>query len=474
MPSVLIPSNLRRHCDGKSTVEVQAANVGEALSALISRYPALKEQLFDEDGQVRRFINLYLGNEDVRHLEQNETALSEKDELLIIPALAGGSPVADDVLSASELSRYDRHITLPEVGMEGQQKLKRAKVLMVGTGGLGSPLGLYLTAAGVGTLGIVDFDRVDESNLQRQVLHGTKDVGRPKIESARDRLSDINPHVNIVTYETALTSENAMQILADYDVVVDGTDNFATRYLVNDACVLLGKPNVYGSIFRFEGQVSVFHPAGGGPCYRCIYPSPPPPGMVPSCAEGGVLGVLPGVVGTLQATEVIKTILGAGTSLLNRLLLFDALDMKFRELKLRRDDNCPLCSSNATIKELVDYKEFCGLNLPQPERKELTPGQFHSAWQAGERPFLLDVRNPHEWDIANLSNYGARLIPLGELPGRLDELDKDKEIVVHCKSGGRSAKAQDLLQEAGFARVSNLAGGILRWADDIDANLRKY
>jgi len=382
--------------------------------------------------------------------------------------------VKESALSAAELSRYDRHITLPEVGLEGQEKLKKAKVLMVGTGGLGSPLGLYLTAAGVGTLGIVDFDRVDESNLQRQVLHGTKDVGRPKIESARDRLSDINPHVNIVTYDTALTSENALEILSDYDVVVDGTDNFATRYLVNDACVLLGKPNIYGSIFRFDGQVSVFHPAGGGPCYRCIYPSPPPPGMVPSCAEGGVLGVLPGVVGTLQATEVIKTILGVGDTLLNRLLLFDALDMKFRELKLRRDDRCPLCGPNATIKELVDYKEFCGQNLPEPEREEITPLEFQQLWENGARPLLLDVRNPHEWEIANLSNYGAKLIPLGELPDRLDQLDRSQEIVVQCKSGGRSAKAQDLLTEAGFTKVRNLTGGILRWADDVDKTIRKY
>ncbi|MFA5504432.1 MAG: molybdopterin-synthase adenylyltransferase MoeB [Vulcanimicrobiota bacterium] len=377
-------------------------------------------------------------------------------------------------LSADELSRYDRHILLSEVGLEGQEKLKRARVFLVGAGGLGSPLGLYLAAAGIGTLGIVDFDRVEQSNLHRQVIHGTKDVGRSKLESARDRLSDLNPHVEIVTHATRLNSKNALEILADYDVVVDGTDNFATRYLVNDACVLLGKPNVYGSIFRFEGQVSVFHPAAGGPCYRCIYPTPPPPGMVPSCAEGGVLGVLPGVVGTLQATEVIKLILGIGTSLINRLLMYNALTMKFQELRLHRDENCPLCGAHPRIKELVDYEEFCGLKQGPIGAEDMSPQEFYELWQAGHRPLLLDVRNPHEWSIANLSDYDAQLIPLKELPERLHELDKTREIVVHCKTGGRSAKAQELLQNAGFSQVKNLAGGILRWADEIDETISKY
>ena len=375
--------------------------------------------------------------------------------------------------NSAELSRYDRHLTLPEVGLEGQKRLKSAKVLLVGTGGLGSPLGLYLAAAGVGTLGLVDFDVVDESNLQRQILHGTKDVGRPKIESAHARLTDINPHIDLHTYDTALSSENALRVLADYDIVVDGTDNFATRYLVNDACVLLGKPNVYGSGFRFEGQVSVFHPAGGGACYRCIYPSPPPAGTVPSCAEGGVLGVLPGVIGTLQATEVIKLILGIETTLVNRLLLFDALKMKFRELKVKPDEECPLCGPRATIKELIDYQEFCGLKALTPD-DEIEPAEFYRAWQSGERPFLLDVRNPHEWEIANLADLGAVLIPLSELSQRLDELDRDARIVVYCKSGGRSARARDLLQEFGFSTVSSLSGGVLRWADEVDSTLRKY
>lgn len=381
---------------------------------------------------------------------------------------------SDGRLSAAELSRYDRHLSLREVGLEGQAKLKAAKVLMIGTGGLGSPLGLYLAAAGVGTLGIVDFDVVDESNLQRQVIHGTKDVGRPKTASASDRLRDINPHIEIETFELALSSENALELMTDFDIIVDGTDNFATRYLVNDACVLLGKPNVYGSIFRFEGQVSVFYPAGGGPCYRCLYPEPPPPGMVPSCAEGGVLGVLPGVIGTLQATEVVKYILQIGDSLLNRLLLFDALKMKFRELKIRRAETCPVCGPNATIKELIDYKEFCGLNVSKPANPEITPTEFMDQWHAGRRPRLLDVRNPYEWEIANLSEHGAEMRPLSALADDLTGLDSNEDIVVYCKSGGRGAKAQSLLQDAGFGRVRNLKGGILLWSDEVDRSKKKY
>lgn len=376
------------------------------------------------------------------------------------------------LLSTDELARYDRHLNLPQVGREGQEKLKAARVLMIGAGGLGSPLGLYLAAAGVGQLGIVDFDHVDESNLQRQILHGSKDIGRPKIESARERLSDLNPHLQLTTFGEALTSQNALQILKDYDVVVDGTDNFATRYLVNDACVLLAKPNVYGSIFRFEGQVSVFHPAAGGPCYRCLYPEPPPPGLVPSCAEGGVLGVLPGVIGTLQATEILKLILGTGKSLLGRLLLFDALAMQFQELKLARDPGCPVCGEQPTIRELIDYQQFCGVD--GSSGAEVSPGRFVDLWQQGQRPLLLDVRNPHEWEIANLEEFGARLVPLDALADQLSGLDPQADIVVHCKSGGRSAKAQAQLLAAGFARVRNLSGGILRWSDEVDASKRKY
>lgn len=385
------------------------------------------------------------------------------------------TPEHDVDLSRAELVRYGRHLTLPEVGLEGQRRLKAARVLIVGSGGLGSPLGLYLAAAGVGKLGIVDFDRVEESNLQRQVLHGTRDIGRPKTESALDRLGDLNPYVDLQAHPAALTAANAQQILAHYDIVVDGTDNFATRYLVNDACVLAGKPNVYGSIFRFQGQVAVFHPAGGGPCYRCLYREPPPPGMVPSCAEGGVLGVLPGVIGTLQATETIKLILGAGAPLLNRLLLFDALAMRFRELKLQPDPECPLCGANPSITSLRDYEQACNAVAPAVE-DEISPLEFAHRWRQGERPLLLDVRKPYEWEIANLSEYGARLVPLDSLPGALErlELEREREIVVHCKSGGRGAKAQRVLRTAGFQQVRNLTGGILRWADEVDPEKAKY
>ena len=375
------------------------------------------------------------------------------------------------LLSPDELARYDRHLNLPQVGREGQERLKASRVLMIGAGGLGSPLGLYLAAAGVGHLGLVDFDRVDASNLQRQILHGSKDVGRLKTESARDRLSDLNPHVELTTYDQALSSANALEILRDYDVVVDGTDNFATRYLVNDACVLLGKPNVYGSIFRFEGQVSVFHPAAGGPCYRCLYPEPPPPGMVPSCAEGGVLGVLPGVIGSLQATEILKLLLGAGKTLVGRLLLFDALTMQFQELKLARDPNCSLCGDRPTIRELVDYDQFCG--QAEPVGAEVTPARLAEQWKQGKRPLLIDLRQPHEWEIVNLSEYGARLVPLDALE-RLSDLGPDVDIVVYCKSGGRSARAQAILREGGFQKVRTLRGVILAWIDEVAPSARKY
>lgn len=373
------------------------------------------------------------------------------------------------MLTPQELARFDRHIILPEVGLEGQEKLKASKVLLVGTGGLGSPLGLYLAAAGVGRVGIVDFDVVDASNLQRQIIHGTKDIGRPKVQSAKDRLLDVNPYLQVDVFETPLQADNALEIIKDYDIVVDGTDNFPTRYLVNDACVLLGKPNVYGSIFRFEGQVSLFYPGGGFPCYRCLYPEPPPPGLVPSCAEGGVLGVLPGVVGCLQATETLKFLMGIGTSLGGRLMLFNALDMKFRELKLRRDPHCPLCGPNPTVTALIDYDQFCGIFPEEPKSSEITPAEFKAAWQAGQHPVLIDVREPHEWEVANLADYGAKLIPLGQIEKRLDEIPRDTPVVVQCKSGGRSAKAQAKLVEAGYTNVRNLTGGILRWADEVDS-----
>ena len=377
-------------------------------------------------------------------------------------------------LNNDEILRYSRHLIMPEVGMEGQQKLKAARVLCIGAGGLGSPLALYLAAAGVGTLGLVDFDVVDFTNLQRQVIHSTADVGRKKLDSAAEKMQAINPHVKIVKHEVALSSENALDILKDYDLVVDGTDNFPTRYLVNDACVLTGKPNVYGSIFRFEGQASVFA-TKEGPCYRCLYPEPPPPGLVPSCAEGGVLGILPGLVGVMQATEVIKLILGKGEPLIGRLLLIDALGMKFRELKLRKNPDCPACGTHPTVTKLIDYNEFCGIrgeDKPvESNVSEMQVEELKRRLDAGEPLFVLDVREPHEYQICNI---GGHLIPLGDLPKRVHELDSSREIVAHCRSGVRSAKAVAFLRQAGFRKVHNLAGGILAWADRVDPKMPKY
>jgi adenylyltransferase/sulfurtransferase len=385
--------------------------------------------------------------------------------------------VALPQLDNAEIARYSRHLILPEVGLEGQQKLKAAKVLCVGTGGLGAPMTFYLAAAGIGTIGLVDFDVVDESNLQRQIIHSTADVGRPKIDSAADKLKALNPHVNIVKHETMLTSANALEIIKDYDIVADGTDNFPTRYLVNDACVLSGnKPNAYASIFRFEGQASVFA-TEEGPCYRCLYPEPPPPGLVPSCAEGGVLGILPGLLGVIQATEVIKLILGKGEPLIGRLLLVDSLNMKFRELKLRKNPDCPVCGTHPTVTKLIDYQQFCGIvpeEKPAPMQNgipQITPLDLKRRLDAGEDVFVLDVREPHEYQIVNI---GAPLIPLGDLPNRLGELDPNREIVVHCKTGGRSQRAAEFLQKSGFKNVTNLAGGITAWATDVDPKLPKY
>ena len=392
---------------------------------------------------------------------------------------------APPALSNAEVARYSRHLIMPEVGMEGQLKLKAAGVLCIGAGGLGSPVAMYLAAAGVGRLGIVDFDVVDYSNLQRQVIHGTPDVGRPKLESARDTLNAINPEVRVETHEVALSSSNALDVLGGYDVIVDGTDNFPTRYLVNDACVLLGKPNAYGSIFRFEGQASVFA-APGGPCYRCMYPEPPPPGLVPSCAEGGVLGILPGVVGTIQATEAVKLIMGAGEPLVGRFLVYDALRMRFRELKLRRDPECPICGDAPTVTGLIDYEQFCGVTPAAPDGDgagpdgdgtgpdgdDVTVEQLKARLDGGDGVFVLDVREPQEHRICSIP--GTTLIPLGDLPSRLHELAGRGEMIVHCKSGARSARAVKLLREAGFAGAKNLRGGILRWIDAIDPSLPKY
>jgi sulfur-carrier protein adenylyltransferase/sulfurtransferase len=378
-------------------------------------------------------------------------------------------------LSNEEIARYSRHLIMPEVALDGQKKLRAARVLTIGAGGLGSPLAMYLAAAGVGTLGIVDFDVVDESNLQRQIIHGTSDLGRPKMESARDSIADINPNVRVEAYEEPLSSENALEIFEDFDIVVDGTDNFPTRYLVNDACVLLDKPNVYGSIFRFEGQASVFY-AKEGPCYRCLYPEPPPPGLVPSCAEGGVLGILPGAIGTIQATETVKLILGIGEPLIGRLLLYDALGMRFREMKLRKDPSCPICGENPSVTELIDYQEFCGIAQAQEqaaanEVPEITVQELKERLENGKEVTVLDVREPYEYEVANI---GARLIPLGELPERLVELDKDETFAIHCRTGARSANAVRLLQDAGFENVYNVKGGITAWSEEIDPSVPKY
>ena len=381
-------------------------------------------------------------------------------------------------LSNAEVARYSRHLIMPEVGMDGQLKLKAASVLCIGAGGLGSPVAMYLAAAGVGRLGIVDFDVVDYSNLQRQVIHGTPDVGRSKLASARDSLHAINPEVHIETHELALSSSNALDVLRGYDVIVDGTDNFPTRYLVNDACVLLGRPNVYGSIFRFEGQASVFA-AQDGPCYRCLYPEPPPPGLVPSCAEGGVLEILPGVVGTIQATEAVKLIIGVGEPLVGRFLVYDALRMRFRELKLRKDPDCPVCGDNPTVTELIDYEQFCGVTPAAPAGEssagaddDATVEQLKARIDSRDGVFILDVREPQEYQICAIP--GSTLIPLGDLPSRLHELAGRGEMIVHCKSGARSAKAVKLLRDAGFAQAKNLRGGILRWIDAVDPSLPKY
>jgi sulfur-carrier protein adenylyltransferase/sulfurtransferase len=395
--------------------------------------------------------------------------------------VATAEPQSLPKLTNDELGRYSRHLILPEVGMEGQQRLKAAKVLCVGTGGLGSPLALYLAAAGVGTLGIVDFDVVDASNLQRQIIHSTKDVGRKKVDSAQEKLNALNPGLNVVKHDTMLTSANALEIFAQYDIVADGTDNFQTRYLVNDACVLLNKPNAYGSIFRFEGQASVFA-TEEGPCYRCLYPEPPPPGLVPSCAEGGVLGILPGLVGVIQATEVIKLILKKGEPLVGRLLLVDALSMSFRELKLRKNPDCPVCGVNPTVTELIDYNQFCGIapeaeqsapiknGIPQMTVKELK-ARLDQKEARNDNFLLLDVREPYEVQIATI---GGKLIPQNDVAARIGELNPAQEIIVHCRSGARSQRIAELLKTNGFQKVSNLAGGILAWSDEIDPSIQKY
>lgn len=479
--TILIPTALRNFTAGSDSVSVRGNTIDATLASLIEQYPALQKHLYNDKGELRHFVNIYLNDEDVRYLEKGATPVKAGDTLSIVPSIAGGSVAVEDgvkpevELDRDEILRYSRHLIMPEVALDGQKKLKAASVLCIGAGGLGSPLIMYLAAAGVGRIGIVDFDVVDFTNLQRQIIHSTANVGRPKLQSAKERIAEINPYVQVDTYETALSSENALELFKDYDVIVDGTDNFPTRYLVNDACVLSGKPNVYGSIFRFEGQATVFD-AKRGPCYRCLYPEPPPPGLVPSCAEGGVLGVLPGIIGVIQAIETVKLILDKGDLLLGRLLLFDAMKMSFRELKLRKNPNCPICGANRTINELIDYNEFCGIT-PHDEvsvgsEYEITPLEVKKKLDRGDDFILVDVREPQEFAIGRIPT--SRLIPLNTLPERLHELSTVDEIVVHCRSGVRSGKAVELMKQAGYRKVKNLVGGILRWSDDVDPSVPKY
>jgi molybdopterin/thiamine biosynthesis adenylyltransferase/rhodanese-related sulfurtransferase/molybdopterin converting factor small subunit len=492
---ILIPTPLRPYTDKKDAVDAEGATVGELLADLTARHAGLKAHLYNDEGKLRSFVNIYVNDDDIRYLAKEQTPVKAGDTVSIIPSVAGGVETIIErgvrlqaestgegrelpQLTNDEVKRYSRHLIMPEVGVEGQRKLKAGKVLCIGAGGLGSPAAMYLAAAGVGTIGIVDFDVVDFSNLQRQIIHSTPDVGRSKLDSAKDRLHAINPHVDIQTYDTALSSENALKLFEPYDVILDGTDNFPTRYLTNDACVLLDKPNAYGSIFRFEGQASVFA-TRNGPCYRCLYPEPPPPGLVPSCAEGGVLGVLPGVIGVIQATEAIKLIAGIGEPLIGRFLIYDALKMRFRELQLRKDPDCPVCGTHPTITALIDYEQFCGIPPAAPEpiivqnsATDISSLELKQRLDRGDNLKIIDVREPNEYQINRIA--GSVLIPLGDVPRRYAELDPDEEIVVHCKMGGRSAKAADFLRSVGFKRVRNLTGGILDWIDKVDPSQPKY
>jgi sulfur-carrier protein adenylyltransferase/sulfurtransferase len=499
---ILIPTPLRPYTDKKDAVDADGGTIGELLADLTRRHAGLKAHLFNDQGKLRSFVNVYLNDEDIRYLQKEATPVSAADTVSIIPSVAGGVEKGSGVFSTGrvsektpdpfsprdlrdlpqltndEVKRYSRHLIMPEVGMDGQRRMKAGSVLCIGAGGLGSPAALYMAAAGIGTIGIVDFDVVDFSNLQRQIIHGTPDVGRSKLASARDRLHAINPHVDIQTYEVALSSENALKLFEPYDVILDGTDNFPTRYLTNDACVLLGKPNAYGSIFRFEGQASVFG-MRDGPCYRCLYPEPPPPGLVPSCAEGGVLGVLPGIIGVIQATEAIKLITGIGEPLVGRFLIYDALRMKFRELKLRKDPDCPVCGTHPTVTKLIDYEQFCGIHPAAPEpisampdATEITAVQLKQRLDRGDKLKIIDVREPNEYQINRIP--ASTLMPLGEVPRRYKELDPQDELVMQCKSGVRSGKAADFLRSVGFTKVLNLKGGILDWIDKVDPTQPKY
>jgi len=475
MIKVLIPYALRAFTDRNAEIDVDGGTAGEAVNALADAHPDIKKHLFDDDGQLRGFINVFVDGTNVAKLQGLNTPVEEDGEVMIVPAIAGGSGGGSAAeLTNDEIARYSRHLLLPEIGVEGQKKLKAAKVLIVGTGGLGAPLALYLAAAGVGTIGLVDFDVVDASNLQRQIIHSTRDVDRPKVASARDRIRGINPYINVIMHDTMLTSENALGIIKNYDIVADGTDNFQTRYLVNDACVFLGKPNVYGSVFQFEGQASIFG-AKDGPCYRCLYPTPPPPGLVPSCAEGGVMGVLPGIIGTIQAAEAIKLIVGGAKPLVGRLLHFDAWRMSFRELKLDKEPNCPVCGENPTIRELVDYEQFCGLKKTTEEEPidTITALDLKARLDRGERIQFIDIREPHERAIVKFP--GAIVMPLGQIPRRVEELDPSAPAVFLCKIGLRSIMGIRALREIGYkGEMLNLRDGLNAWARDVDKTMPIY
>jgi len=475
MIKVLIPYALRAFTDRNAEIDVEGGTAGEAVNALADAHPDIKKHLFDDDGQLRGFINVFVDGTNVAKLKGLDTPVEEGGEVMIVPAIAGGSGGGDAAeLTNDEIARYSRHLLLPEIGVEGQKKLKSAKVLIVGTGGLGAPLALYLAAAGVGTIGLVDFDVVDASNLQRQIIHSTRDVDRPKVASARDRIKGINPYINVIMHDTMLTSENALEIIKNYDIVADGTDNFQTRYLVNDACVFLGKPNVYGSVFQFEGQASIFG-AKNGPCYRCLYPTPPPPGLVPSCAEGGVMGVLPGIIGTIQAAEAIKLIVGGAKPLIGRLLHFDAWRMSFRELKLDKEPNCPVCGENPTIRELIDYEQFCGLKKESGEEPvdTITAVELKARLDKGERIQFIDIREPHERAIVKFP--GAIVMPLGQIARRVEELDPSAPAVFLCKIGLRSILGIKALREIGYkGEMLNLQDGLNAWARDVDNTMPIY
>lgn len=474
--TINIPAPLRPYAGDRKVMNAEPGTVDSILKELVAAHPKLKAHLYKEAGKLQNFVNIYVNDTDVRELAGGETPVSGDDTVSIVPSIAGGRPsqlsVATPELEPAEILRYSRHLILPDVGLDGQRRLKGARILLVGAGGLGSPAALYLAAAGVGTIGLVDFDKVDETNLQRQIIHGTNSVGHSKLDSAEARIRDLNPHTKVEKFETRLTSQNAFEILREFDVVVDGTDNFPTRYLVNDACVLLDKPNVYGSIFRFEGQASVFD-ARLGPCYRCVYSEPPPPGLVPSCAEGGVLGVLPGIIGTMQALETIKLIIGRGRSLVGRLILFDAMDFTFRELKLKKDPGCPICGEHPTITELIDYEAFCGIDTESGhDGPEITALDLSTEWREKPDLVVIDVRDHHEWQICHIE--GTILVPLGELPQRLNEFDGHADIVTHCHSGARSMRALEILNAAGFASVRSLKGGIDAWSTDVDPGVPRY